>query len=640
MKRQPKKTMKTKIGNYFRLRSQRRKKLSLRYFWLQLVLFGFLIALGTFILQASGTNSENAWNFAAAWDFFKQNPAIGVYNYLLIFCLGILCVCLLGNFLTGSLLFALISGVAAFANYQKVVARNQAIFPEELSFIRNLKTMLQIIDAKAALFIVVAVIIAIILIGVAQYFFGRYYFFSKHISRSLRSIGAALALVILFLFCNINNQESWASRMLQRSKIEMNPYNQVFNYNLNGIILGFCYNVRGETIEKPADYSKAAIAEVVERYQAQSSTTNQTAQKTPDVSVIYILSESFTDPMRLNDYYELNEDPIPFTRELMQNYASGYALVPEYGGGTANTEYEALTSLSNYFINGIPFQNLVPKEPELPSIAKYFAVYGYETLALHPNDVDMYRRDKTYPNLGITQYYGIDSLNHPDPLYEGGFVSDQAFFTDIYEKLTANTNQKFIHGVTIQNHQPYNADSYPDSQLTINAKSELTESTLQSMESYVAGLQKSDQAMREFIEKIAELDQKVAVVFWGDHYPGDGLYSGLLEEEPLKLRETPFFIYTNFAAAEQDLGVQSLNYLSYDLLHELNFPLTPYYALMGSLLKELPGLTDDSLLGPAEKQLTREDLANIQAFHDYELIQYDLIKGRQYSVDMDFYQVH
>lgn len=56
--------------------------------------------------------------------------------------------------------------------------------------------------------------------------------------------------------------------------------------------------------------------------------------------------ESFFDPELVN-FLNISEDPIPYYRQLMKDYSSGYLRVPVVGAGTANTEFETISGMSS-----------------------------------------------------------------------------------------------------------------------------------------------------------------------------------------------------------------------------------------------------------------------------------------------------
>ena len=66
---------------------------------------------------------------------------------------------------------------------------------------------------------------------------------------------------------------------------------------------------------------------------------------------------------------------------------------PEFGGMTANVEFEALTGFSNAFLpaGSIPYQQYV--RAPTPSMATFLKSEGYETRAIHPGTNWFWNRD-------------------------------------------------------------------------------------------------------------------------------------------------------------------------------------------------------------------------------------------------------
>ena len=97
----------------------------------------------------------------------------------------------------------------------------------------------------------------------------------------------------------------------------------------------------------------------------------------PDI--IIVMSESFWDPTRLPGV-KITPDPIANVRKLR----SGSMFSPEFGGMTANVEFEALTGFSNAFLpyGSIPYQQYV--RGTMPSLATFLKSEGYRTRAIHP----------------------------------------------------------------------------------------------------------------------------------------------------------------------------------------------------------------------------------------------------------------
>ena len=124
------------------------------------------------------------------------------------------------------------------------------------------------------------------------------------------------------------------------------PYSQKMNYYNTGFMGGFLYNLPVEAMEKPADYSQVNVERITKKYQKKAKTTSEEKP-----NIIYVMSESFSDPSRLNGLEILGGDPLQDYRTIADQTYSGQMLSQNYGGGTANIEFEALTGFSMELFN-------------------------------------------------------------------------------------------------------------------------------------------------------------------------------------------------------------------------------------------------------------------------------------------------
>jgi phosphoglycerol transferase MdoB-like AlkP superfamily enzyme len=114
--------------------------------------------------------------------------------------------------------------------------------------------------------------------------------------------------------------------------------------------------------------------------------------------------------------------------------------VDTIGGGTANTEFMALTRCSMRYLSGYPYQNLIKRD--INSIAREMSGLGYKTLAHHPHLKSNYNRIFVYPKFGFDIFTGIDEAGYDmDQDVYRVFVSDEADFRYI-EGLIGNENGK------------------------------------------------------------------------------------------------------------------------------------------------------------------------------------------------------
>ncbi len=159
------------------------------------------------------------------------------------------------------------------------------------------------------------------------------------------------------------------------------------------------YNLDGPIIAEPNNYSKDAIEEIKQKYQKKAEAINVTRKsELEDVNIIYIMNETFSNPMKL-DGITVSENPIPLTKERMNQTISGEVLSQGYGGGTANIEFEALTGISLEPMEPnitTPYVQMTSKMKRIPSIVNYLVNNNYNTTAIHPFNSSMYKRSDVY----------------------------------------------------------------------------------------------------------------------------------------------------------------------------------------------------------------------------------------------------
>ena len=373
------------------------------------------------------------------------------------------------------------------------------------------------------------------------------------------------------------------------------------------------------------------MQKIVQKYKKIAEEKNKNRKKLSDekVNVVYVMSESFIDPKLGKHLYDYgNKEPIPYTKKLKKSQSSGWAASSEYGGGTANVEFEALTGLSNFFLNSIPYTSIVPANKDTPSIVKNFNENGYKTIAMHPYNRNMYRREVVYPNLGFQEYKSADDFKNNSKIDNSKYISDESAFNEVLAELKNSQKPEFIHLVTMQNHMPYEENAYSEHNFSVNAKNGANPENAKTIQAYLEGISRSDKAMKNFLSEIEKLNEKTIVVFWGDHWPG--IYGEMFEKELNKndIRRTPLFVYSNFEKEKQDLGTSSLIYNQILALNSFDSKLSAFQYLLSDLREEYPALT---------KQFIKTDEKS-DILKDFEMIEYDILSGNKYSLG-DFYKI-
>ena len=115
---------------------------------------------------------------------------------------------------------------------------------------------------------------------------------------------------------------------------------------------------------------------------------------------------------------------------------------PEFGGMTANVEFEALTGFSNAFLpyGSIPYQQYV--RGPVPSLATFFRSQGYETTAIHPFEGWFWNRKHVYDAFGFDRFLSIENL--PPMKSRGPLVSDDSLTDEIIRRADA-TEAALLH---------------------------------------------------------------------------------------------------------------------------------------------------------------------------------------------------
>ncbi|WP_431027200.1 LTA synthase family protein [Lysinibacillus sp. LZ02] len=537
--------------------------------------------------------------------------------------------------------FLLLSTTLLFsiANYLKLNYRSEPLLPSDFTMIFEINHIIQMINKVH----IIVSIGAILLLIAAFFLLNR--FKSKPVHTGKQRLLVSLLLCFVFYsFLNSNHANNPYKVIATSFGITDSYWDLKEDYSSNGPIAGFIKNLDIQVMEElPEDYSYEAVSDIVEKYKEKAIQMNCDTGTLEDHTVIFVLSESFTDPLRIPGL-ELSDDPIPFIRSLLNETTSGLLLGANYGGGTANVEYEVLTAFSTNFFHPsllIPYTLLVPNLHEAPSFTNLF----HQKIAVHSYNASLYRRKDVFEQFGFDSFIyegGNVDLSYKETLDNSTYISDASAYEEVLDIVRKDTEGNlFILLTTMQNHSPYDENKYNNHFEVLN---ELNEQEKSRIETYVQGLNYTDMATKQFIEEIETMDKPVTVVFFGDHLPPD-VFEGFdedSEQENVVFYETDYFIYSNFEAEIVDNPIVSPNMISPIVLEQLNVELTPYYALMFELQKTVPVmrwgeyflLTDEMFVYEDELPAIVQELLN-----DYRMIQYDINAGEQYAIELGMFDL-
>ena len=589
----------------------------------------FVVGLSNLYLQwcQNDLSFDLAVKFAFSWHTEKFLLACLVLLMIFLFLVAVL-----GSFLFGTFFYLVGIGILGYANYLKMTYRQEPIYPDDLKMIKEFG-LLKDMTGTTSFYLLAGMILLVVAGGC----WAIYRSFKKDKKfQAIRVITLFTTIFALIYISHFNNPNNLLRKAYNKTALWI-PYSQKMNYYNTGFIGGFLYNLKIEPMEKPKGYSEEKIKEITSHYQKLADEKNKTASEEQS-NIIYVMSESFSDPSRLNGV-EITGDPLADYYAVADQTYSGQMLSQNYGGGTANIEFEALTGFSMGLFNAqltTPYTMLVPKMNQLPSIVSTLKDQNYHTTAIHPYNTSMYKRKDVYEVLGFDEFISENTMTYTDTIEDNPYISDASAYQEVMDLLKEDDTPQFIHLVTMQTHMPYDGKYQ---QLEYTAKTE-DNSGISSLENYLQDISYSSQSLKAFTEELKKLSRRTLVVFWGDHLPG--IYSDTIQNSNEKhtLHETQFVMFDSQGELEKtEAPVTSPFYFAADLMNQTNQQTTGFYQLLLALQNELPAFERE--LYYQEGQWHREAQLNkkqAELYQAYEMIQYDIVSGEKYSLQTNFFE--
>lgn len=545
-----------------------------------------------------------------------------MFNIILLCSLYICLISILGKGIS-NVIIALLTIFLGVANYIKFTYFSEPFYPWDVYLIKNLIGICKE-------YLNIPVIIAVSIVVLAGIFL--IIFFRKNVARYLKPKITVMLLpfgvIMLLLNVNVLEHNSLSTQIgIQRSwyigELEMRT-NGLFTQNFF-----YLEELDKYMNPKPDGYSEDTMLSIDNKYGSSTPAfSNSTDSKDVKPNIVMVMSESWWDLTKLNG--------IEFSKDIAENvhkYQKGELAPPALGGGTANTEFEALTGMSLYFMSpGVIAYNAYLRT-ETPSIASILKSNGYSTTAIHPNSGWFYNRDKVYDYFGFDKFLDVDSFYANDT--KGPYVSDYALTDKILETLDQSSGPAFVFAVSMENHDPFN-DKFPSFDLDVESD-QLSQQEKEIVQGYAQGLYDADQSLGKLIDALSKSDRPTLVYFFGDHAPRLGtlddyyrVYDRLgTKEAPaeakgfdnLKYYTTPYVSWSNYKEMRTFDKIVSPSHIGYEVLKDAGVKFPNYFNILPQLEATYPIMHLQGM-GMID---TESDLVK-----DYQLIQYDLLFGKKY----------
>ncbi|MGJ3508207.1 LTA synthase family protein [Enemella sp. A6] len=527
-------------------------------------------------------------------------------------------------------------------NNAKVQLRREPVYPSDTSFVSETNSIASMVDGGSAwsvLLPVLATVVAIVGIGMLlSRRFPRTPLRSSDGGLNRGMVGSRLVVfalsTTLLLHASAFNEPGNLWRAAYDRSATWKPWDQVHNYRTNGFVGGFLYNMPVDPMPRPTEYSAEEMTRLSERYTQRANKINAGRHGSlSDVNVVFVLAESFSDPSWMEGF-TLEQNPIPRTQQVMDETISGGMYTTGYGGGTSTMEFESLTGQPVGLFQpqvSSPYQNFVSDRPDYPSAVGAFNGLGHRTIAIHPYNLDMYKRVAVYETLGFDQVIDQNAMHSTDKIATSRYISDASAFDETLRQIDQNRRPVFVNLVTMQNHGAYHG-SYPDPIGSDIADPDVAEK----VEQYSRGLAHTDEALAGFLHELRQRNEKTVVVFYGDHHPG--IYGDALmkRNESGALFRIPFFVWNSETNRAQHVEAVTPAMLLPLLYEAADAPVPPYVALLDDVRRKLPVIQHARALDADGKpaDINALDPATAALINDLRMVQYDFAVGQRYGLEV------
>jgi hypothetical protein len=406
----------------------------------------------------------------------------------------------------------------------------------------------------------------------------------------------------------------------------------------NGVLFTFVSEIPTAFVVRPPHYSAEIVARALRAHQSPAAMDSQHSTRSHVDLILYVV-ESFMDPDDLGFHY--TSDPIPNVRALSKSQISGYGIVPERFGGSANTEFEALTGMSMTFLpqGSLPFRQYI-RHP-LPSLPRVLGDLGFRTTAIQADAKYYYNREQVYDLLGFQHVVWLNDTPGVERAVRPGWPSDNAVVQAVIDA-NHGPHPFFTFAFPSSTHSPYTSGVYRDSDLGVVGPASDGEGEVKE---YVNTLRVADHAIGKLVEYFRHQPDSTIIAILGDHLAplsGNALrpffahLSGLPEaERARRTRRVPLLVWANFRLPRQN-SEMSINALPAFLLEKMRLSPPGFLAVTDEVLRRVPVMTS-YLQGPHGEIWSWDSLPAPERtlLLDYRLLQYDLLLGKHYALRPD-----
>lgn len=590
------------------------------------ILFAILLTFAMLLLAPSD---------APFMEKITRSPLVLLLNFIPIFLTGILFQGIFGRRRFALIFNSLFYLIFFTVHRTKVIYRNAPFRVSDLALSFEALKMSQNSFKPDFTSIVIFLVTLVILIIISRFFKSEKL---RVRDRLMGILSIIISSVLLFNFVYSKD------KIYNSLPLNGNVYNLIDHFNSKGFNYTFLFNLKKSFVRPPEGYDKK---EMEKRERVDHGEDISVIKYNPRPNIIWIMGEAFTD-LSQDEHFSFapGNDPNENFKKLQKNSVMhGRIVTPSFGGGTGDTEFDALTGALT--IDCAPDESFAFNaiKRDVSSLPSLFNTLGYKTMAFHPGFAWFYGRQDVYPKLGFQDNFFLENIDQPE--MKGGYVSERQFseiFRNRFLQALENSDEPiFSYGLDIQNHGPYFYDKYGKN-LPYQCTVSLSEEAANNFGSYFLGIKDMDIMLGEVYDMIMSLDEPTIMVFYGDHLPGLGNDPSAFDEIGIKLSHddlekeiefysTPYVILANesgraFLNREnveiQDGNAVSANYLASMVLDMLNYNKVDNFFIYNSeMRKKLPIISRNFIFDGVNTYPRNEVKGEAkEAYEDYKKYEY------------------
>lgn len=569
-------------------------------------------------------------------EYMRSSSRPGLVAVGIIFLVLCFADAIIGKAYQSTLFVAPLALLPAFFSGQKQLFLSDPLFPSDLLFGRQIMQLLPAMVAAEPVKAIALAIGSLVFLAAFVTLIWKSRKVFPRLNLTGRGVRLALAFPLLAGFISLMDPMAF-SAFRDRLNIVPMMWDQKENYRHNGFLMAFAFNVPMASVSAPAGYNHVAITDMQTDLLPASFFSGRQAD------VIVVMSESLWDPTKMSSV-RYSADPMPTIRAAQ----SGQVFSPEFGGMTANVEFEALTGFSNAFLpyGSIPYQQYIRRP--VPSLATFFESKGYVSKAFHPFQGWFWNRNNVYQSLGFRQFQSEENMPVMDK--RGIFASDEALTRHIIREADNTSEPFFFFAVTLQGHGPYEHNRYAKNTIEVDAPT-LSDRNTSGLATYAQGVKEADQSLKALMDWAKKRRRETIIVLFGDHLPPlnevyteSGYMANVVATRKASVatmkreHETPLVIWSSKRGVQKDIGSVSPSQLPYYIVRMAGYRHPYYTGMLGRVAERYSVIDRHQLIGRNNKAQADWALSGRidPLIRDYRLLQHDVMFGEGYGLDRFF----